>query len=438
MALQTFPFNNTDGTTITTGNSGAASVTISASCTAQYKAAAAYQGSTGAEFTVASTGFSNAQFNLSASTTQVAVSIRFKIPATIPSAAQTPLQINDSSGARILQLQYTAGGTVKTNDKANTGITLLTSAQATPGSWFRFELVISALSATTGAFTARAYSTGSTQVGSTASSTTANLGTTNINGVTIGVLASGQVYTVDLDSLQMNGGSTTEIGEYSSNSTPPTVVAGANQTIAAPGSSVNLTCTATPAGGSAGIASYQWTPLSWPVGGSAPTITNPTSQTASFTPAVTGRYVFGVTATDLEGNTSAQASTKVFLPDVQIQVIEVTSNTGFTVGAIASDLSDGSDSTYIDSGSPGSGNVLLARLKPLISTGTGFSLDIRSYVTAVSGTQKVALLEGSTVRKDWGTVSPGTSAGDIILTLSTAEMATIGSWNELDLRFTQV
>lgn len=304
MALQTFPFNGTSGSAATTGNTGANTLTVSAGCSATLLSGAAFQGSTGIEFVTGTTGFSNATFNLVSSATSAAFSFRVKIPATPPSITQTFLQVNDTANARILQVQYTGSGILKINDKSNVSTTILTAVQATAGSSFRIELVISALSATAGAFTARAYSTGTTQVGSTATSATANTGTANINGATIGVLVSGAAFTADLDSLQMNGGSTTEIGEYVPASNPPVVNAGSDRTVNS-GATVTLTGTATDSDGT--IASQLWTSVSSP--GAAPTISNASSLTASFVaPATAGAYVFQLAATD---NTGVTASDQV-------------------------------------------------------------------------------------------------------------------------------
>lgn len=226
-------------------------------------------------------------------------------------------------------------------------------------------------------------------------------------------------------------------------STPPTIVAGAKQVIGTPGSTVNLTSTPTLGTGTS-ISSYQWTPTSWPASLSgAPTITNPTSQTASFTPTARGRYLFSVTCTDNTAQTSAPATAEVDVTDVAIYPIGITANSGWTVNAIT-DGTDASDLTYYESGAPGSNSILVLRLAPLVSNGTSFPLDVRDLVQTVSGTQKVELVQGATttsdgtVRKNWGAIAPGTAFADQILTLTSAEMATITDWTDLHLRLTQV
>jgi hypothetical protein len=80
---------------------------------------------------------------------------------------------------------------------------------------------------------------------------------------------------------------------------PPTVSAGADQTITLPTSSVNLTGSATDADGT--IASYAWSKIS---GGSA-TITSPSNASTTITGLVQGSYTFRLTATDNKGATAS-------------------------------------------------------------------------------------------------------------------------------------
>lgn len=438
MTLLTFLFNNTNGVAITTANSGLYQIAGGTGSTQTYTTASAYQGTTGAEFASNGTNISigSASFN-AISAVGAATSFRLKIPSSLPSSNLTIAAWTSTSGY-FAYIRYLTTGALVFQDSANTTWTILTPAQAVAGSSFRIETVFSNYSATAGTFTCRAYSSGMTQVGTTASSSTANLGTLGAQRVVLGVFGNVAI-TVAVDSLQINDGSTVEIGEYGASSTPPTVTAGANQTTAV-STPTNITCTAVPAAGS--IASYSWTLVSaYGNDGStlSVTLTNATSQTASFTTSATpGRYIFQVTATDTNGNTSLPVTTRVFVPANSGVPIEQTSNSGWVTTLPVSIVNDSSDSTYAQSPAPGGNAVVVYRLPPLIPATSGFSLDVRSLVDSVGGTQDVALLEGATVRKDWGAINPGTTMGDIILSLSNAEMATIGSWNELDIRLTQV
>lgn len=439
---------NSNGLAMTAANSGFTSLSgASGVNAATIDSSAAAHGSFGGTFSTGTGAANGVWGNLTPlSTTDLTFTTSFvvTIPAALPSAGVALFRIRNSAGT-ILDITYTSTGTLATIDAGALQTNILTAAQATAGLKVRVQVYGTVGgSTTTGAFTAKAYtqSTG-IQLGSTVTSSTANLGTTAVFLFRAGVGTTVSNVTVKVDDIQVNTGTTTPIGDLAVNSTPPTIVAGANQSISSGGSPVTLTATGTAASGSAGIASYAWTCLDYPSGASAPTIsggTGPgTTSTATFTPTVSapGRYRFSVTCTDLEGNTSTAAITKVFYPGTAISPLEVTANTGFTLAAIGS-LSDSNDSTYADSGAAGSNNQLVIRLNPLVWPVTGFSLDIRSLVTATGGTQSVQLLEGASVRKDWGAISPGTSAADTILTLTSGEIATITSGNELDLRFTQV
>lgn len=453
MTTLAFTMNGTDGATATVaaspggGNTGGYAISTGSGSTQTLRAAAAREGSTGLRTVSDGTAVSAVRFTLGGSSGACATSLWFKIPSNLPTtASHTFEQFNDSTVSRILQLQYTTIGTVRAFDKANTVFNLLTASQAVAGTWFRIEVVVSAISTTAGAFTARIFNTSGTLVGTALNVTNANLGTSNISSISIGHVTTGAAVTQDLDTLQIAPGQTTEIGPYSANSTPPTVNAGSNISTT-PGTLVNLAGTATAAGSSSSSTlTLQWSLISaidnTGTAISGVTITNSTSANASFTPAAGkfGRYIFQLQATDVEGN-SATDQVRVFTPGTQIGVIEVTSNTGWATTSI-SNVNDSSDLTFAESGAVGSNSVLVYRLGPLQAATTAFSLVVHSLIQAAGGTQKVALLEGSTVRKDWGAISPNVSGSgamtDVTLTLTSGERTAIGSWLELDVQLTQV
>jgi|GEM_PF-3860654 len=92
----------------------------------------------------------------------------------------------------------------------------------------------------------------------------------------------------------------------------PSVIAGSNQTIQLPTSTVSLTSTGTP-GGSSTIASYTWSKVSGNAGG---TITNPNSQNTSVTGLTQGTNVYQITVIDADGGTAAAQTTVVVNPAV--------------------------------------------------------------------------------------------------------------------------
>lgn len=88
--------------------------------------------------------------------------------------------------------------------------------------------------------------------------------------------------------------------------TPPTVSPGSNQTITLPTSSASLAGTVTYNGGATG-STVSWTVYSQPSGSAAPTITpggTLTAPTASVSGMVQGVYIYKLSATDSNGNTS--------------------------------------------------------------------------------------------------------------------------------------
>lgn len=434
---------NSDGLTMTAANSGLNTISGAGGVNSAVIATGAkVHGSFGGRFNTGSSA-PNGSFgilNFSSSTNLTFTSsVVVKIPSTLPSITFPVVRIRNASGD-VLAVNYSTSGSVTVSDAGGTINTLLTAGQATAGTQFRFQVYGTVgASTTTGNYTAKAYtqSTG-IQAGSTVTVSNANMGTTAVNNFRVGVANTVSNMTVDVDDVQINDGTTTPIGDLTTNTTPPTITASANQTISAGGSPVTLTATGTAASGSAGLASYAWTCLDYPAGASAPTISGAATNTATFTPTVNapGRYRFQVTCTDLEGNVSSAAITKVFYPATLISPLEITGNSGWTISGIST-LSDANDGTAAVSGPSGSGGQLVIRLNPLIWPVTGFSLDIRSYVDATGGTQSVQLLEGAVVRKDWGAISPSTSAADTVLSLTSGEIAAITSGNELDVRFTQ-
>jgi hypothetical protein len=442
MTLLKYKLEGTNGVTITAGNSGSPAlslVTSSGGASAIYDTASAFDGTTGGKFASDGSNAAYAQAPFNASCTQGAVSVAVKIPASTPAADYNFLNIRDTSGALVLSLVYRSGGSLVAADKASVYSTILTAAQATAGTFFRVELVVTALSATAGAYTARAYNSAGTQVGSTVNVTTANTGTTAMSYVRFGS-TSATAFTISLDSVQTSDGATTEIGRLSGNTTPPTIAAIADQTFTANGT-VTLPAVGTAYNGDT-VSSYSWT-CTRAIGTDgttlgAPTLTGGTTANPTFSLTTKGRYEFSVTCQDSSGNVSAPQTARVFYGDTKITPILVQSNAGWSLSAIGN-LSDVSDATYADSGASGSGNQLIVVLAPILATPTSFQLDIRSFVQAVGGTQQVELLDSDgTLRKNWGALGPGTSFADQLLNLTSGEIATITNWNALQLRLTQV
>lgn len=423
-----------EGADLTTTNTGTSQVAKGSGAAAVFAAAYASAGGFGAKFTANNTT-SLVRVLGDASNPQYAFSGVFWTPDVAQASGEFTIWSARHSGGVILRLRIDAQARVFVTDSVSTYVPSAAAAfKVAWGTKYRLEVVITAGSTTAGAYTLKIYDANDVLVG-TIQASNANLTANPVVGFDCGNHGSiATLQVVAWDTIQMDSGRTSEIGKYVPGANnPPTVSAGANQSVAA-GSTVNLTSTATDSDGA--IASRQWTVDGYPAGTTAPTITNATSAQASFTAAAAGVYVLRHTATD-NGGASASSTMKVFVPTSSVTVIAVTENSGAYTSPtnVLTALSDGDASTYVDSpASPSTEKTLTMRLAPLnpLSPAT---FEVQGLLTYGSGnlTAKARLLEGTTTRKEWTLTLTG-SAATASLTLSAAECATIGSWSELDLQ----
>ena len=378
-----------------------------------------------------------------ATTTQMEGQATFWMRLPNPITTTNPLAlitIRHGSGPSMSVAQNNSG-TVALNNPTGVAIfQLLTAAQATPGAWFGVQLDWVGGSATTSRVQARIYSDAGTQIGTDFDSgTTVNLTVNAFQSSDTGIVSANNASgnNVRIQDLQLNDGAGSFIPFYTANANvPPEVTTGASVTVNA-GSVANVTSTATDSNGT--IATRQWTFDAVPPGATNPTLTTPTASNASFTPTVAGLYVLRMTVVDNEG-AAGSAVQKVFVPAATVTPILVNHNNGSwsNVGGsstLATALADASTATYAESPAAGASEAnLRVRLAPLFP-GTGFSLTLDDLLsTAGTAVAKVRLYEGLTLRKEW-TVNPTTGASSGTLTMSSAECATVGTWNELDLEF---
>lgn len=423
-----------DGADLTTTNTGTSQVAKGSGAAAVFAAAYASAGGFGAKFTANNTT-SLVRVLGDAANPQYAFSGVFWTPDVAQASGEFTIWSARHSGGVIMRLRIDTQARVFVTDSVSTyNPTAAAAFKVAWGTKYRLEVVMTAGSTTAGAYSLKIYDASDTLVGTIAASN-ANLTANPVVGFDCGNHGSiATLQVVAWDTIQMDSGRTSEIGKYVPGANnPPTVSAGANQSVAA-GSTVNLTSTATDSDGA--IASRQWTVDGYPAGTTAPTITNATSAQASFTAAAAGVYVLRHTATD-NGGASASSTMKVFVPTSSVTVIAVTENSGAYTSPtnVLTALSDGDASTYVDSpASPSTEKTLTMRLAPLnpLSPAT---FEVQGLLTYGSGnlTAKARLLEGTTTRKEWTLTLTG-SAATASLTLSAAECATIGSWSELDLQ----
>lgn len=215
---------------------------------------------------------------------------------------------------------------------------------------------------------------------------------------------------------------------------PPTANAGADQTVTI---GANVTVTGTDSDTDGTVTSRLWTFDSYP-GATAPTLSNASTASASFTAATSGVYVLRYTVTD-NGGATGSATVTITAPGTTARPTSVVGTTDWvTTGAAnaAAAMADEDASTLVTSpNSPAAADTLTVDLGPLV-TMTAFSMVISSWLSASgSGTATVALMEGATARKTWPLTLTTTST-DYTLTMTSAECATVTDWSALSVAIT--
>jgi hypothetical protein len=167
-------------------------------------------------------------------------------------------------------------------------------------------------------------------------------------------------------------------------------------------------------------------------------LTGGSTASATFTPTVAGVYVARITVTD-NGGATAFATQRVLVPSTSLRPTSTTSNPGgFSVvgaGTGAAALADELDSTYIVSGSAPANASITFALDGVLESGIP-TVKVRADIdTAVAGTVKVELLEGTTVRATQ-TFSVTTSIQEFSLVLTSTESSSITDRSNLFVRIT--
>lgn len=149
---------------------------------------------------------------------------------------------------------------------------------------------------------------------------------TTVNNLTAGVYQ----FTLRVtDNVGATGLDTVQITVNAAN-VPPTVTVGANQTITLPTSSVTLVATASDPDGS--IATYAWTKISGPAGGTISTPAAATTNVTGYTNA--GTYIYQVVVTDNQGatgSTTTQITVNAAIPPNQPPVVNAGANQTITL-----------------------------------------------------------------------------------------------------------
>jgi hypothetical protein len=202
----------TQGTTLTTANSGANTVAIGTGCTATFDSQAAAHGNLGYWFVTASGQQNLARFMASAANLQMAFEGSFIVPAT-PSASRQIMTLRSATGPAF-KLVWTTSNFLQIQDAAGSN-SVTTNNTLVPGTVYRVAVLLTVATSTTGHFSVNIYEGDSTtpRNGTPYTSTTYNLGTGAIVGGDFGgVGALTGTLTVGWDDIRFNDGATSEIG----------------------------------------------------------------------------------------------------------------------------------------------------------------------------------------------------------------------------------
>jgi hypothetical protein len=424
MAIQQNIFEGgVDGTLITPANSGGASgdAFFQVTGSVRYSVARANTGTVSAYCSAVTGSTRYARYNTAADTI-LARSYHYFTSA--PDNV-VPLRVNgDSGGPVYLLISPTSNQLVVTH-----GTGIANSTVAVPqNQWVRFELYCKAGTGTgeiRGAF----------YLGD---STTAQWASTLLTGRTF----AGNLYSncgssdstlieswVDNFGVKSPPDAAWGAWPYTVANVPPVVLPIPNQDVVA-AAAVTVTASATDDGS---IASYAWTVVTGS-SSATPTLTGASTATVTFTAPAAGNLVTlqCVVTDNLAATTTVTTEVRV-MNSSTFTVLSLTgtgaawTNTGGAANDGAA-LADGSDTTYSES--PDYTAVESERrwrLQPLAAR-SALTLTVRGLVTAAGGVRKIRLYEGTTMRQEW-TVTPGTTVGDIPLTVTTP--AAISDWGNL-------
>lgn len=360
------------------------------------------------------------------STTQAAARVYFRLNA-INASAQNIAEFRDTAGATIGALGFATDGRtpqIKPKSGSSTNLTIFNA-----GVWYRIEMEIAKGTGTTdGTLRCRIYLGDDTTPisGSSYAVTNVDTGTVNVGTFVAGKTTSGATLDAYLDDMAANDGTLTAIGPVATN-VAPSASAGAAQVVAA-GSTVTLAGTDSDSDGT--VTSRAWSVVSFPVGGTSPTLSNATTANASFVAATAGRYVMQYQVTDNNGATSTASQVTIYVYPATGQDVTVYSDTagswtkyGSGTSTLTS-VNDTDDTTGIQSPINPAGQLYSAVLNPI---GPG---DIKLYVTgrwtdaAVSRQVTLYKEDGSTMVGQW-TMSPTSSIAEQLVSVSSAGLAAV-------------
>ena len=213
-------FDGVDGTTATTGNTGAASVTATnGGSSITLESDVGLHGTTGLQIAWGGTSTGGpilSRFGLAAASNTASLSVVLTIPASYPTTQHTVMGIRSSSGT-IGSIYRNNAGAFAFQPSSGSPTALLPNASIPGGvTKLRITLTATAASTTTGSWQIKFYRADTdVQIGSTYSASSQNMSANQISQVQLGTTtaeATGIVY--GFEDLQVEEGTTTEIGAY--------------------------------------------------------------------------------------------------------------------------------------------------------------------------------------------------------------------------------
>jgi len=377
-----------------------------------------------AKHTPASGGYTFYSYNSLFSSYGVAALVYLYFTAAVTSDTMI-LNMSNGTGGRVCSASIDAASHVSMAQQGS-GVSVWSGSSAHPlNQWFRVEQygAVNAASSTTGTLKT-AYYLGDSSTAVATSTGTVSPGTSTMGTVQITQVSAGKYNTSAYatafytDDFTVNDAASDFIGVAGA----PVVTAGATQTVAA-SASFSLPWTATDPNGDP--LTYSATadagnPASLgtlTVGGTAPNKT-----VTGTAPATPGKYLVNVTAND--GTTTTSGVLTLYVTSTSVSVSGVVGSTNWTAstGTIAGCLSDASQSTYAQSPSNPTAEVVTVKLQPYplgATSGTiayEFSQDVSSPARSLTVTLYQTAGGTSIAAKTEATITTSIVAGSLVLT----------------------
>lgn len=429
----------TDTTVITTANSGGTSGTAFSAVTGSptFSTVGATSG-LGCRWNLSTATAWSASWAVTATATiAIATDIYF---TSLPTAYRDFVIPVNTSSSPVCKVTVGPAGQLRLNDFAGTQLWQAASA-ITTGVHYRFELEVNVGTSTSdGTLTFRYFNNTAptTVIEARTSSGTDNAGGVSINKLNLGVGSSTAV-DVTFDNVRWNPGSTTPLGPMVN--TPPSVAVGGDTT-GTIGSTVTVSATATDSDGT--ISTFTGSLTTKPSGSTATSSGSATgtgtanaSLSQTFTPDVSGTYIWTATATD-NGSATGTATRQVIVAGYTVTPVNTLDNTGSWTnqggaGSIAAALSDSSDTTYIESqDTPTTSQTITLGMDQTLGTG-GKYVTVRAAGTTSDRQVQFVLRQSSTVIVTSPTYTLTTSPADYQVILDDDQNAAITDVTQLSV-----